>query len=114
MDKPTVPDEPKDILTPSEVAARLKIRERYLRKFARDTGHCRIFGNRMVFTSDDVAALPEASKPIPKITFHSQPNIRGICHAVPKPYPRIDYTKEALRLAADSYQGKSHSSLISL
>jgi hypothetical protein len=54
-----------DIVTPSELAKRLGWSERRVRSVARELGACRILGNRMRLTKEDVEAILEATKPKP-------------------------------------------------
>ncbi|MEI7774911.1 MAG: hypothetical protein WCK17_09050 [Verrucomicrobiota bacterium] len=51
--------------TPEALAIDTGWSERRIRKIARGLGACRIMGNRMIFTTDDVKAILEASKPCP-------------------------------------------------
>ena len=51
--------------TPEALAADTGWSERRVRKIARELGACRIMGNRMILTADDVTAIMEASKPCP-------------------------------------------------
>ncbi|MGB3811671.1 MAG: hypothetical protein WA950_00470 [Shinella sp.] len=53
------------VFTPEELAIHFGWSPRKIREFARQTGACRILGNRMVFTQEDVNALLEALKPPP-------------------------------------------------
>ncbi len=54
-------------ISPTEMAKRLGISERYLRKFAKETGNYRKFGGKMLFLQEDVSALMEASKPCRRV-----------------------------------------------
>jgi AraC-like DNA-binding protein len=51
------------IYTPEEVARHFGCSPRTLREKARAIGACRILGNRMVLTQDDVANVLEAIRP---------------------------------------------------
>src|SRR6478752_2485106 len=53
------------IFTPEQVAVHIGWSPRKLREFARGLGACRIMGNRMVLTQQDVDAILEASRPCP-------------------------------------------------
>ncbi len=53
-----------DVTTPAELAKQLGWSERHVRALAREIGACRILGNRMVLTKEDVDAILEATKPI--------------------------------------------------
>lgn len=54
--------------TPDEIAEKFGWSPRHLRKLAREIGACRLLGNRMVLLEEDVKALLEATKPVPKVT----------------------------------------------
>jgi hypothetical protein len=61
-------DEAKDlprVYTPDEVAKHFGWSPRKVREFAREIGACRILGNRMVLTQEDLDALIDALKPAP-------------------------------------------------
>lgn len=51
--------------TPEELAEQAGWSPRRVREVARGLGACRIMGNRMVLTDEDVAAILEASRPCP-------------------------------------------------
>ena len=51
--------------TPEALANDTGWSERRIRKMARGLGACRVMGNRMILTTDDVKAILEASKPCP-------------------------------------------------
>lgn len=51
--------------TPEELAEQAGWSPRRVREIARGLGACRIMGNRMVLTDEDVAAILEASRPCP-------------------------------------------------
>ena len=69
-----------EFISPTEMAKRLGISERYLRKFAKETGYYRKFGGKMLFLQEDVSALMEASKPWqkPKVSSSTRGVISGI------------------------------------
>src|SRR6185312_4782276 len=52
-----------DITTPEELAKHLGWSPRRVRSLARGIGACRVLGNRMVLTPDDVGAIMEATCP---------------------------------------------------
>ena len=54
-----------EVVTPAELAKRMGWSERRVRDLARRLGACRILGNRMVLTKEDVDAILEATKPAP-------------------------------------------------
>ena len=54
-----------DFTTPEALAFNTGWSERRIRKIARGLGACRVLGNRMILTTDDVKAILEASKPCP-------------------------------------------------
>jgi hypothetical protein len=54
-----------EIATPSELAKHLGWSERRIRALARELGACRILGNRMVLTKEDIEAILEATRPKP-------------------------------------------------
>lgn len=49
--------------TPEELAEQTGWSPRHVRKLARELGACRIMGNRMTLTADDVTTILEHSKP---------------------------------------------------
>lgn len=60
-------------MSPAAIVSKLKaqgidVPERTLREFARKAGVCRIVGRAMFFMPDDVDALIEAMKAVPKAT----------------------------------------------
>lgn len=64
-----------EFISPTEMANRLGISVRYLRKFAKETGYYRKFGGKMLFLQEDVSALMEASKPYQRATVSN--SIKG-------------------------------------
>lgn len=54
------------VYTPEEVAAHFGWSPRQVRKTAREIGACRVIGNRMVMTSEDVDRLLAHTRPTPK------------------------------------------------
>ena len=52
-------------VTPEELAKETGWSARHVRKLARELGACRILGNRMTLTPDDVQAILEARRPCP-------------------------------------------------
>ena len=50
------------VITPDELAKRLGWSARRLKDLARRLGACRILGNRMIMTHDDVATIMEATR----------------------------------------------------
>lgn len=76
--------------TPEALAEHMGWSPRRVRKFARDLGACRIMGNRMSLTDDDVKTILEASKPCPSSSINVVKS--GITAG---PLPAGDY--EALR-----------------
>ncbi|WP_439625870.1 helix-turn-helix domain-containing protein [Shinella sp.] len=69
------------VYTPDQVAKHFGWSERKVREFAREIGACRILGNRMVFTQDDLDALIEASKPAPLSRRSVVPATRPVLQA---------------------------------
>lgn len=64
--------------TPEELAESAGWSPRRVREIARGLGACRIMGNRMVLTDEDVAAILEASRPCPsKSTVEAKSGITG-------------------------------------
>lgn len=62
--------------TPDEIAKKFGWSPRHVRKLAREIGACRLLGNRMVLLEEDVKALLEATKPVPKVMrTKPKPNI---------------------------------------
>lgn len=61
IDGPRLPH----FFTPEEVAHHFGWSPRKVREFARQIGACRILGNKMVLTQEDLDALIEALKPAP-------------------------------------------------
>lgn len=61
IDGPRLPH----FFTPEEVAHHFGFSPRKVREFARQIGACRILGNKMVLTQEDLDALIEALKPAP-------------------------------------------------
>jgi hypothetical protein len=57
-----------EITTPETLAEHMGWSARHLRKVARELGACRLLGNRMVLTADDVETILEASRPRPFCT----------------------------------------------
>jgi excisionase family DNA binding protein len=57
--------EPLDVITPEQLAKQMGWSAKRIRKLARELGACRILGNRMRLTRDDVEAILEATKPKP-------------------------------------------------
>ncbi|CUW90140.1 hypothetical protein AGR1B_Cc120501 [Agrobacterium fabacearum S56] len=55
------------VFTPEEIAEKFGWSPRHVRKLAREIGACRLLGNRMVLLEEDVKALLEATKPVPKV-----------------------------------------------
>lgn len=55
------------IFTPEQVADHIGWSPRKLREFARGLGACRVLGNRMVLTQQDIDAIMEASRPCPSL-----------------------------------------------
>lgn len=53
------------VFTPDQIAKHFGWSPRKVREFAREIGACRILGNKMVLTQEDLDALIEASKPAP-------------------------------------------------
>jgi excisionase family DNA binding protein len=53
------------IMTPEELAKQMGWSARRVRKLARELGACRILGNRMRLTRDDVDAILEETRPRP-------------------------------------------------
>jgi len=60
-DKAALPN----VFTPEQIAQHFGWSPRELRKRAREIGACRIMGNRMVLTDEDLVKLLEATKPAP-------------------------------------------------
>lgn len=56
------------VFTPEEIAEKFGWSPRHVRKLAREIGACRLLGNRMVLLEEDVKALLDATKPMPKVT----------------------------------------------
>ena len=56
------------VFTPEQVAKHVGWSARKLREFASGLGTCRILGNRMVLTQQDVDAIMEASRPCPSLS----------------------------------------------
>lgn len=56
-----------DVITPEELGKRMGWSARRVRNLARELGACRILGNRMRLTRDDVEAILEATKPKPSV-----------------------------------------------
>ncbi len=54
-----------ELMTPDELAEQAGWSPRHVRKLARELGACRIMGNRMTLTPEDVATILEHSKPCP-------------------------------------------------
>lgn len=62
--------------TPEEIAKKFGWSPRHVRKLAREIGACRLLGNRMVLLEEDVKALLEVTKPVPKVTrIQPRPNM---------------------------------------
>lgn len=53
--------------TPEDLARSAGWSPRKVREIARGLGACRIIGNRMVLTPEDIAAILEASRPCPSL-----------------------------------------------
>jgi hypothetical protein len=54
-----------EVISPAELAKRLGWSERRIRTLARELGACRILGNRMALTKEDVDVILEATRPAP-------------------------------------------------
>jgi excisionase family DNA binding protein len=54
-----------EVITPEQLAKRMGWSARRIRNLARELGACRILGNRMRLTKEDVEAILEATKPKP-------------------------------------------------
>lgn len=52
-------------ISPDDLAAHMGWSPRRVRKLAKAIGACRVMGNSMALTDDDVKAILEASKPCP-------------------------------------------------
>ena len=55
-----------EFIRPDELAKKAGWSARRVRQLAREIGACRIVGNRMVLTPEDVQAILEASRPKPR------------------------------------------------
>ena len=56
---------PPEFTTPEEFAAHMGWSARRIRQIAREHGACRIVGNRMVLTKEDIDVIMEAARPKP-------------------------------------------------
>ena len=54
-----------DLITPEELAAHAGWSPRRIRQIARDLGQCRVVGNKMLLSQQDVDAIMEATRPCP-------------------------------------------------
>ena len=68
-----------EVISPAELAKRLGWSERRIRVLARELGACRILGNRMALTKEDVDAILEATRQAPMRPARRRP--RGRCHS---------------------------------
>ena len=75
-----------DFITPEELAERAGWSARRIRETARGLGACRIMGNRMVLTPEDVDAILEASRPCP-----SKSTVEAKSGTTVAPLPKGDY-----------------------
>jgi hypothetical protein len=62
-----------NILTAAEVARKLQVNERTLRKLARELGACSEIGKALLFTPADVARIMEATRCRSKSSFAAKP-----------------------------------------
>lgn len=72
-----MPVEVPEMITPEQLAEPTGWSARNLRELARKIGACRIVGNRMLLTKEDIAAILEASRPKPRAPYQAAPPVQS-------------------------------------
>ena len=94
-----------EVATADQLAARFGVPVRTLKEFAREIGACRILGNSMWFTEDDVNAIMEAARPCPS---KSTSAVRS--GTIEAPLMGDDYAALQKRLTAKQQKGSKRKS----
>lgn len=72
-----MPVEVPEMITPEQFAEHTGWSARNLRELARKIGACRIVGNRMLLTKEDIDAILEASRPKPEVSYQPAPTVKS-------------------------------------
>lgn len=94
-------DEQPPFTSSKELAAQMGCSERYLKKMARDTGYCRTFGHKVFFLQQDIDALMEHLKQVPRNPYLAARAQRIAASTGKKKASSGNAVEEALRLLRD-------------
>jgi hypothetical protein len=66
-----------EMITPEQLAEHTGWSARNLRELTRKIGACRIVGNRMLLTKEDIEAILEGSRPKPRVPYQAAPPVQS-------------------------------------